>query len=340
MGESEQEAIRDGKRKAVEQVAGTLVYSSSKTKDFVLIRDTVLTRSAGFVQDHKVLSKTITTDGIYEVKMSVTVSKQGIEDTWGVVTNLLKDMGRPKIMVFIREKIGNDWQEVPTVQTRVENRLLKNGFLLVDRNQLKAIDKKEIQAAIAEDKPAKIQAIAKRFGAQIFITGVAQATTSGARNIHGRQIHIYEADANVKIFRSDTAQLLGSIPGRATRGAQGVARSAAKQALDGQGKLLAPMITNDILRFWMDVLDGRGEVQLKVGGLSFSQYTKLKKALAAIKGVNDVNAKYSNKIADISIESDLQAEKLAEKLAERFEDILEITDVSQNVIKADYKKAD
>ncbi len=74
--------------------------------------------------------------------------------------------------------------------------------------------------------------------------------------------------------------------------------------------------------------------------MSFKQYTKLKKALVKIKGVKDVNGKYSNKIADISIESDMQGEKLAEKIAERFEDILEITDVSQNVIKADYKKSD
>jgi hypothetical protein len=338
MGESEEEAIKDGKRKAVEQAAGAKIYSASKTKDFVLVKDTILTRAAGFVQEFKVLSKNVTEDDIHEVKMSVTVSKKGIEDTWGVVTNLLKDMGRPKIMVFIRERVDKEWQEAPTVQTRLENRLLKSGFILVDKQQLKAIDKRDLAAAIAEDKPEKVQAIAKRFGAQIFVTGVAKATTAGKRVIYGRARYIYEADANVKVYRSDTAQIMAAIPGKATRGVKDVARSAAKQALDAQGKLIARNVTMDILQFWMDVMEGRGEVQMKVGSLTFAQYSKLKKALKEVKGVKAVNGKYHNKTAELSLESDTNAEALAERIGEALEGTLEITDVSQNVIKADYKK--
>ena len=141
----------------------------------------------------------------------------------------------------------------------------------------------------------------------------------------------------MKCYRSDTAQLLSSIPGRPARGVDRVWRSAAKMALDREGRVVAPRVQFDILRFWQDALAGRGEVQLQVDGISFMQYTKLKKALRTIKQVKDVTAKYHNKVAECSIESDVNAETLAEKIVDAIEG-LEITDVSQNVIKAKFKE--
>jgi hypothetical protein len=226
-----------------------------------------------------------------------------------------------------------------TVQTRVEKALIDSGFLLVDQNQIQEIQKKDLEAAVSEDKPDKVQAIAKEFGAQIFISGVA-AAEGGPKTIYGMEKFVFEGDANIKIYRSDTGQMLGAVPGRSTPGVQNTARAAAKQALDGQGQYVAPRITDDILRFWMDVLGGRGEVQLKLEGITFKQYTQLKKALLMIKGVseNGVNAKYANQNANISIECDMTAEQLGEKLVEAMDGVLDITDVSQNVIKAEFKK--
>jgi len=336
-GADRDEAVRDGLRKAVEKGAGAFIYSHSQTKDFALVRDTVLARAAGFVQSHTVLAAKEMDDGTWEVRIKAVVSRKGIEDAWGVVTTMLKQMGRPKIMVFINERIGNNVVADSTVQTRIENLLLKSGFLLVNKEQLKAIDQKDLQAAVAEDNAAKLQAIAKRFGAQLFITGSANATSGGQKNIGGVQLHTYEAEANVKCYRSDTAQLLSAVPGRPARGVDRVWRSAAKRALDAEAKLIAPKVQHDILRFWQDALAGRGEVQLHVGPVTFKQYVRLKKALKAVKQVKDVSAKYHNKIAECSLQSDVNAETLAEKLMESIEN-LEITDVSQNVIKAAFKE--
>ena len=336
-GTSEEEALRDAMRKAVERGAGTFISSQSEVKDFALVRDTVLARAAGFIQSREILSKNTTPDGMWTMKISAVVSVQGIEDTWGAVTTLLQQMGRPKIMVYVREKIAEKTQDDSTVQTRIENILLKSGFLLVDKNQLKEIDRKDLEAAAAEDNTAKIQAIAKRFGAQIFITGVANCTAGPRKSVGGILLYPYQAEANIRTFRTDTAQLLSSVPGSPTRGVDRVWRSAAQKALDAQAQYIAPRVLRDILGFWQEALAGRGEVQLQVQGLSFTQYMKLKKQLKTIKQVKDVTTKYSNKIADCSIESDVNAEALAEKIAEALED-LEITDVSQNVIKAEFKK--
>jgi len=336
-GTDKDEALRDAMRKAVEQGAGTVIHSHSETKDFVLVRDTILARAAGFIQSYKVLSEKRLEDGIWEVRISAEVSVNGVEDMWGAVTTLLGQLGRPKIMVFLRERIDDRKVEDSTVQARIENLLLASGFLLVDKEQIKAIEEKDLAAAFAEDKPDRMQAIAKRFGAQLFITGSANAMVGESKTVAGVLIHAYQAEANVRCYRSDTAQLLSSIPGEPVRSADREPRSAAKKALDLQAQQLAPKVQQDILRFWQDALSGRGEVQLKVEGITFKQYLDLKKALGKLKNVKDVKAEFANNVADCSIQTDLRAEALAEKLVEAFGD-LEITDVSQNVIKATLSK--
>lgn len=334
-----QEAMADGKRKAVEQVC-VKVYSASETRDFVLVKDTVLTRSAGFVKEPKVLSQAGDDDMGWEVRMRVTVLTDPLDDLWGVVTNLLQDMGRPKIMVVLTEKVDGAVLEDSTVQTVVEQNLLQSGFQVVGREMVQAAAARDLQAAIASDDPAAVQAIAKRFDAPIFVTGIVRATQAAGspRQIYGMTRYIYEADSNVKVYRTDTGQMMSAVPAKATRGVQGVARSAAKQAMDQQGKLVAPAITQDILRFWMDALGGRGEVKLRVSNISFTQYAKLKKALAKIEGVNDVRANYHNQIADMSIQTNLQAEPLGLKIVEAMDGTLEITDMNQNTLKAQFVK--
>ncbi len=334
-GADKDEAVRLGLRKAVETGAGTFIHSQSEVRDFVLVRDTVLARAAGFVQSHEILATRTTPDGMVEIKLVAVVSIQGIEDMWGVVTNMLQQMGRPKIMVFVRERIGDDVQDDSTVQTRIENLLLASGFLLVNKEQLKEIDKKDLQAAVAEDSPARVQAIAKRFGAQLFITGSANSTAGPRKNVGGVELFPYQSEANIRCYRSDTAQLLSSIPGQPTRGVDRVWRSAASKALDAQAKQIAPQVQADILRFWQDVLSGRGEVQLMVEGVTFKQYTSLKKQLEAVKEISQVNGRFHNQVAELSLQAQLTAEVLAEKLVEAVGQ-LEITDVSQNVIKAKY----
>ena len=343
-GMDEAEAMHDAKRKAVEQGAGAKIYSHSETKDFVLVKDTILARAAGFVQSVKVLKKGMDED-IYAIRIEAVVSVKGIEDAWGATTMLLKEMGRPKIMVFVTEKMDNldkratELVDDSTVQTRIENMLLKSGFLLVNKKQIQANDQTAIKAAILENKPSVVQAIAKRFGAQLFISGTANATAGVVKSIGGVRFYTYEAEANVKCYRSDTAQLVSSIPGESTRGVQRVWRSAAKQSLDSQAKIIAPRVQFNILQFWQDALSGRGEIILEVVGFAkASDYFKLKRELKKVKGVKAVNGKYNNKTAKISIESDTNAEALAERLSEALEELIEISDISQNVIKAECVK--
>ena len=332
-GASDAEALSAAKRAAVEKGAGTFIYSHSEVKDFALTKDTILARAAGFVQSHEVVSTKRLPDGTTELKIIAVVSVKGIEDTWGVVTSLLQEVGRPKIMVFISEKVDNVLMDDSVVQTRIENMLLKSGFLLVNKEQIAAIDRKDLAAAAAEDSPERLQAIAKQFGAQIFISGTANTNAGPTTSVGGVQLFPYQADSTIRCYNSDTAESITSIPGEPTRGVERVARSGAQKSLDAQAQLVAPRVVADILEHWQDALSGRGEVKMVVDGVTFKQYSDLKKRLATIGQIKQVGGNFANQTAMLSLQAEMGAEKLAEKISEQLPDV-EITDISANVIKA------
>jgi len=339
-GISKEDALKDAKRNAVEKGSGTIISSHSQTRDFQLVKDTILAKSTGFIHSYKEISaQQSKIDDTWTVKISAEVSIQGVEDEWLVVQGLLQDIGRPKILVVINERVDKKTVAMSTVQTKIEGALKDSGFALVDRDQLKEIDKRDLQAALADDKPDKVQAIAKRFGAQIFIYGTADANRGNDSRPGGVAMATYEAQSNVKVFKSDTAEIEASVTGntnRPARGVQQVPESAAKQALAFEADVIAGKIKIRLIENWQQFLTGGGEIKLYVEGIKFGQVRTLKAELLKIKNITEVNTEFSNSIADCAIQSTISAKDLAEKIDAAMDDILEITDVTQNVIKATY----
>src|SRR4029434_10590880 len=98
-------AIKDAQRRAIEQGGKNEIFSKSQTKDFALEYDVVLSRATGIVKDCKVIRETPPANGIVTVEIEAQVSKKLIDATWGEVAILLKQLGRPKIMVVFTEVI-------------------------------------------------------------------------------------------------------------------------------------------------------------------------------------------------------------------------------------------
>jgi len=339
MGPTAEAALRDAQRKALEEGAGTFIFSQTKVENFQLAKDTVLSRTSGWLQSCEKISEKEMDDRTWEVKIKAVVSAKGIVDTWGVVKTLIVQVGRPKIMVWVNEKIGDEVVPDSTVSAGIEDSLLKSGFLLVDRERIKKLAEKEGGTATLEDKPDKIIALMKQEGAQIFITGTANSTKGQSNTAGDATIFTYEAECNLRGFLEDTGQLIFKIPGKSSRGVGRVWRTAAKQSLDNQAQVIAPQVTVEILQHWQDWLGGHGELKMEVEGISFKGYLKLKEDLKKIKEIKDVTVQFNNKIANCSIQADAKAEAVAEAIVKATNDI-EVTDVSANTIKAKYKGTD
>ena len=158
-GTDKDSALADALRKAIEKGGHLKVYSESQTENYVLIRDTILARASGLIKDYKILRKGEDIIGGYFVEIEARVDRKMIDATWGQVEILLKQMGRPKILVTFVERIYDLMMPAPQrervdaaslLANKIEEMLTEKGFELVDKNQLGELKKsKLIQATLS-----------------------------------------------------------------------------------------------------------------------------------------------------------------------------------------------
>jgi hypothetical protein len=207
-GISADAARNDALRRALEQGGQTEITSHSQVENFELIRDTIYSRAAGIVKDYKILEEGDGAGGIKYCKIEAMVSKSAVATAWGDVQNVLDQIGRPKVMVWIDETIDGAIQTSSILESKIEEKLVKSGFDVYAREQIDAITQRESADAAAEDDVAKMQALAKDFDCQIFIRGHGNANTAGVEDLYGVKAAMYNCDVQAKTYYTDTARLL------------------------------------------------------------------------------------------------------------------------------------
>lgn len=320
-------AINDALRKAVEQGGKNEIASRTKTKDFALEYDIVLSRASGLVKDYKVLSSR-TRDGITTVEIEAQVSKTLIDATWADVAIQLKALGRPKIMVVFTEAVHDldrpernreIVQRDSILAARIERKLQKLGFKLVSPNQVKAIEKKQLEKATLEDDMAAIQAIASRYGAAVCLTGVSRATGPQRTTAAGIDLYMWETDATIRAFWTETADMIFTNSKTGIRSGSRVAGPiGGRKALEKTGEKLAEATVYDLLEAWTrGTAGGVGDIIIEVSNIAgVRQAIAIKKALATIQGVEDVTRDGVKGNVRYTVSINMGAEEFLEHLIE------------------------
>jgi len=340
-GLSEDSARNDALRKALEQGGGAEISSHSQAENFQLIRDTIYARAEGIVSDYKILEQGDAAGGVKFCKIRAKVNKSAIATTWGEVQNVLDQVGRPGIAIYILERIDGLVQDSSILESQIENRLLKAGFNVYAGQQLRALAEKEGGDAGSEGNVAKVQAIAKDFGTQIFITGTAQANSAGVKELAGEPTAMYNGDGMIKMYYTDTAQMLASESlanwRGGARGFHTVSPQAGKKALENAGEELVERCYQSVMKQWATRISAGGELTLEVEGMSLADALKLKKKIQDISAdkIKNVNHSLTKGIVTFRIKAQMTAEELAEHLAGgEFAQIIEIVDLKTNRIQA------
>ncbi len=341
-GTSRELALKAALRAALEKGGKQEIFADSKVENYQLIHDTILSRAQGIVKDYKIIREGPVAGGTFKVVIEAQVSKSVLARSWGEVQNVLRQVGRPKILVWINERIDGKPEEQSILETNIEERLLKSGFDLVARTAVESVRQKEMADAAAQGNVKRMQAIAKGFNAQIFIAGTANANQAGTENLYGVPVVFYNCDVQVKAFYTDTGELLASkgLPNTrgGARGRVGYSPQAGKMALTNVAGELVDQLCEQIMMQWATAISAGGSLTLEVEGMKFKDATQLKKLLAAMPGVQEVNMEMSHGLPTYRIKATLGGEDLAEKLSEGpFEKLLDVTDVKPNRIQAKAK---
>lgn len=343
-GLSEDAALRDALRRALEQGGSAEISSHSQVENFQLIRDTIYARSEGIVSDYKILEKGEGAGGTVFVKIAAKVNKSAIATTWGEVQNVLDQVGRPGVAINILERIDGIVQDSSILESQLENRLLKAGFNVYSRQHLETLAQKEGGDANVEGNVAKMQAIAKDFGTQIFISGTAQANAAGVNEVAGQPMMMYNGDGMIKMYHTDTAQLLVSESlanwRGGARGFQATSSQAGKKALENAGQELVDRLYANVMKHWATQISSGGELVLEVEGMNMGDAIKLKKKLEVMDPdrIRNVNHQMTKGIATFRIKAKMTGESFVEHLVEgEFADLIDVIDLKSNRIQAKKK---
>ncbi|MEK6643779.1 MAG: hypothetical protein AABZ08_07700 [Planctomycetota bacterium] len=325
-GISKDAALRDAQRRAIEQVNNE-IFSKTKTKDFALESDVVISRASGLIKDFKIL-KEGSSQGIYMTDIEARVSKKLVDATWGEVAILLKQLGRPKIMVVFTEIIHDLDRAEPsreTIQldsilgTVIESKLLKLGFKLVNPGQMKEIDRKKAEVAALKDDTDALKALASSYGAAVYIKGTSRASGPQKTTAAGIDLNMWETDVTIQAFWTETADAIFSNTMTGTRGGSRVAGPAgARQTLEKTGQKLAESSVYDLLEAWTrGTAGGQGDIIIEVANVAdIKQSIAIKKALEAIQGVEEVTKDGAKGLVKYTVQTHMTAENFTEHLVE------------------------
>ncbi|MBI5810612.1 MAG: flagellar assembly protein T N-terminal domain-containing protein [Deltaproteobacteria bacterium] len=102
-------ALDDALRKAVEQAVGTLVSSDTMVENYQVLKDSVYTRTQGYIKNYTVINEALSGD-LYQVTVRATVAVGNLKNDLDAVGVLHAKAGKPRVLFMIAEQnIGHKY---------------------------------------------------------------------------------------------------------------------------------------------------------------------------------------------------------------------------------------
>ena len=96
-----EKALDEAKRSAVEKAVGTTIESRTAVEDYQVVKDQILSRSAGYLKNINILEEKKTDLGTYEVTIEAEVEIPALVDDLDRFKKIVKWQKNPRISVSI-----------------------------------------------------------------------------------------------------------------------------------------------------------------------------------------------------------------------------------------------
>ena len=338
MGMSENAAIENAKRNAVEIGIGTIMSSETLVKNSVVFSDDIFAKAIGFVKSYKKIDGYKGSDGLWIVTIEAEVTDildEILQDELAVQT-LLNAMDRPKIVFLIREDNLIDNTPTDFAETKLLSMFYEKGFDVVDRQLVAALKgDPDYTSALAGNVAAAAQ-IANQLGADLVVIGTAKISSGG--KVYSMTSG--QADLNAKIVRGDTGEILAIVP--KAHGAFGhiSPSTAGVRAVNLAAEILGKDIIGQLILKWSTQQANAVNIFLVLKNSDFMSYmyygTYLKSQI--IPGIRDAFDKGLNEgVAEYHILYEGKSQNLAMQLMQMQSDLVQIkiTGLSGNRISAE-----
>jgi hypothetical protein len=313
-------AVTDALRKAVEQIAGTLIDIRTESKNYQIIEDTIKANSAGYVANYDVLDGWRIQD-YYKVRVRATVKRDAVKQTVDSLKLTLLRAGKPRLMILISE---------PIVGTQLTQNFISSGFPVVDQDKVQQLlDTKLGRLALNSDGEALSQ-LAHQYQAEILIIGKATPEPIGETG----GIIACNAYLSVRAVRPDTGETLASQTFN-ERGVDLSENNAYKKALAQVSDRMFEYLKGQLGK---QLVDNRRTVQIAARGITYAELQRIQKHLKDTPGVSGVFLRnFSNGNALLDIETGRLSSQLADVMAGWTDPALEIVSISGGKVEVQKK---
>jgi hypothetical protein len=330
-------AIEQAKRDAVEQGLGAYMTSTT-TVTATSIEDNIYSKAQGFVKTFKVIKESKGPDGNFEITIEAEVTDmidQVMADEAAFQT-LLNSMNRPRIIFLMNEENLIDKTATNFAETKLLSMFYEKGFDVVDRQLVQALKGgQEYSSALAGNVSAAAK-IASQLGAEVIVIGTAKISSGGKFG----PMFSGQADANGKIVRTDTGEILAVVPSARGKKPHISESTAGTMAANQAAEELGKNIITQLITKWSTQQSNFTKIYVVLNKADFMSYMTFESFLKAqtVSGIRNAYAKSLNDgVAEFEVEFEGKAQALAMGLAQTSPDglTIKVTGLSGNRITAE-----
>ena len=179
-------AIDEAKRAALEQAIGATVESSTTVENFTVIKDQIMSRTAGYLKNIKIIEEKKTDMGTIEVKIEADVETSAMLEDLDRFKKILNWQKNPRISIVIDQ--DTDKSSLPAAQKSsalLTDKLKQGGFTVYKHSK-----GKESQMGL--------------------LVGLSLELSSKQSSYQNIDISVNEISLSANIYRPDDGEILGT----------------------------------------------------------------------------------------------------------------------------------
>jgi len=332
-GQTQEEALHDAFRNAVERAVGVMVDSSTVVQNYAVVKDEIYANSQGFIRDYEILSQRQQGRQVV-LSVKVTVDTEPNSKLYSelqrlkIIDTMLRD---PRIAVVIPEFHISRTIPDPAGETAIIRKLTNAGFKrLIDPQRINQIRYSNAVKAIMRGDNKEAVNIATNLGVDYLIVGEAFSEFAG--NVLNSGLISCRARVEARLIKADTGEIITAHGTHAT-GLDITEAIAAKTALNNAGELMGDYMIEKLMSFASNPNKG---LQLIVRSVnSFNRVNALEAQLKQVKGVSSVFLReYSGGKAVFDLNYTGTPQTLANAMANFYNISIRVEEMGNNIITA------
>lgn len=308
-----QQALNDALRKAVEQVIGTYLSTSSTLKsrenitngaidETLQFQERILKRADGYARVLQVVREGVN-GTTYTIEVRAEVSQLPLEKE---LRTFLIRKGDPRIAVLLPEEILRRAVPDPAAETEISKHLISQGYRVVDPAHTEKVQVRDLlRNSLTSNSIRTIQA---RLNADLLVTGeaFAEEVENPPLEVTRAGMKAYNARVEIKVIDLSTGQVVFTDAAHA--GAVGSSAAiAGKSALAEAARKLNSQVPTAILKWMAGAGSSAGRTYhlriFNAGGFKqFSEFLAILRNSAGVQSVSPRNFDQAGATAEVEFD--------------------------------------